>query len=192
MMRRIRLCAAIVPALLLGMALMLWIPVSATAYSNGWGGGGSGCAPCHGPEPTVSLNVAITGPTTLTPGQTANYVLTIDPTNSGGAFSVDAINATLGAVDANTILLGTAVSHATANVGDWQYNFSVTAPATAGVVITLASTGMAFDGPNGDGPTDIWNNLGSGFSINVIPEPGTAALLGLGLGMLAIVGRRRS
>ena len=50
---------------------------------------------------------------------------------------------------------------------------------------------MAFEGPNGAGPTDIWSNIGSGFTINVIPEPGTGALMGLGLGMLAMVGRCR-
>ena len=95
-------------------------------------------------------------------------------------------------MDGNTTSLGGVITHATTNVSDWVYDFSVTAPASVGVVISLASTGMAFDNPAGAGSEDIWNNLGPGFSINVIPEPGTAALMGLGLGMLAVVGRRRS
>jgi hypothetical protein len=43
-----------------------------------------------------------------------------------------------------------------------------------------------FDGGTGG---DLWNN--TTFAINVVPEPGTAMLLGTGLLGLAVQGRRR-
>ena len=61
--------------------------------------------------------------------------------------------------------------------------FTMTAPATPGVVqITLADVGVGFFGISGS------QSLGS---YTVVPEPTTAALMGLGLLGLAVAGRRR-
>jgi hypothetical protein len=61
--------------------------------------------------------------------------------------------------------------------------------------VGAGTTGNFFFRPGVDGQTDIAGPFvfptASGFSISVIPEPGTFAMLALGLGALAFAGRRR-
>jgi hypothetical protein len=105
----------------------------------------------------------------------------------------------LSVVDGNTQMTGLMVTHLDAtfaapagNNGDWSYDFNFTAPASIGTPITLDFSGLTFNDDFNDSPLDDWN-LGT-FSIvtAVIPEPGTGLLLGMGLGILGFVGRRRT
>jgi hypothetical protein len=169
-------------------------PALAQARPNGRADGGTDCAPCHGGSPTGSVGVSISGPANLATDATATYTLTIDSGLAGGALDVALDVGTLGIVDSNTKLLSTEVVHTdafasppTGNLGDWTYDFEVTAPSTM-QTITLSAVGMQYNFDGGTGG-DLWNN--TTFAINVVPEPGTAMLLGTGLLGLAVQGRRR-
>jgi hypothetical protein len=151
------------------------------------------------------VGVSINGPTTLAPDETSNYTLTIDEFLAGGALDIAITSSeggTLGALDGNTKIDGGDVVHTDAfsdvgtdgmsggNIGDWLYNFAVTAPSTIGAMITVAAVGMQFNGDFDDTAADLWNNATS-FDITVVPEPATGLLMAGGLLILA-AGRRRS
>ena len=184
---------------LLGLTLTVLLPLSAFARADGIDKGGAGCGGCHGNAATDSLEVTLTGSTTLLPDEIAMYTLSIDPgVSAGGGFSVETSGGTLMALDANTQLSGGTINHLDAftsapagNIGDWQYSFLLMAPSTIGEVVVLAATGMAFNGDFSNSTADIWNFIAP-FSITVVPEPTTGLLLGMGLGILGVVGRRRT
>jgi hypothetical protein len=135
--------------------------------------------------------VAITGKTTLLPNEIATYTLTIDQLNAGDALSIEISNGMLMVADPSTRLLNSRIMHAATNTGDWIYNFDLMAPSSIGATALLSATEMAFNGNGGSDSGDIWSNLGSPLSITVIAEPGTGLLMGMGLGILGIAGRRR-
>lgn len=198
MRRFIGSSSGLMSALLLGWAIALLAPVSVSAFSSGIDQGASGCNPCHGSDAAPGLGVTITGPSTLLPGATGSYLLTIDTLNVGGALSVETSDGTLTDVDVNTQVLNSMITHVAANdpgpigsLGDWEYNFELTAPATVGVTVILSATGMAFNGNFTADSGDTWNNLGSPFSVTVIPEPSTGLLIGMGLGLLGAAARRQ-
>jgi hypothetical protein len=173
------------------IALLAPSPASANIGGSTAGGGGCGGGPCHG-NVTGGLTVSVSGLATVLPNSTNTYTLTFaGQTNLGGGLSVETDAGTLQALDANTQLLGGMITHTGANVGDWTYNFDFTAPASIGTTITLAFSGVDFDAVAGANPGDDWN-VGTFVITTVIPEPDTALLLGMGLGILGIVGRRRT
>lgn len=177
-------------------------PSTSMAFPDGRADGATDCAPCHGNSPTSSVAVSISGSSTLMPNETGTYTLTIGTDLAGGALNVAIISGmggTLGVVDANTKLLagptGEELVHAdafsnapTGNIGDWVYNFTVTAPGTIGATITLAAVGMQFDN-SFDQSGDFWNSPALPFGITVVPEPGTGLLLAGGLVAMGV--RRR-
>jgi hypothetical protein len=186
-------------ALALAALIALLAPVSASAYFDGSNRGGGGCGGCHGNKATGSLSVAVSGPATVAPSSTTTYTLTIVGSLAGGGFSLETDAGTLSVVDGNTQMTGALVTHLDAsiaapggNIGDWSYGFNFTAPATLGTTITFDFTGIDFDNLGGADAADLWN-IGT-FSVvtAVVPEPQTALLLGMGLGMLGFVGRRRA
>jgi hypothetical protein len=181
--------------LLLGLVIAVLAPVAAFARSDGIARNGNGCGGCHGNNQTGSLNVSISGSATLAPNEVATYTLTIDSVLAGGAFSLSASDGTVSAVDANTQAMGTNIVHLdalsaapTGNIDDWSYDFAYMAPAVNGTY-TISFSGMAFNGDRDNSNADIWNT--GSFTITVVPEPGTALLVSMGLGMLALAGNRR-
>lgn len=180
------------------LAAAAMLPVPALANPNGRTDGATDCAPCHGGEPTGTVGVSISGSSTLAPGETGTYTLTIDQALDGGAFNVAITGGagTLGSSESNVRIGGGELTHTDAessppggNLGQWVYSFTVMAPGTIGETITLAAVGMqyVFDQDPSD---DVWNSAVP-FGINVVPEPGTAALFGLGLLGLALRSRGR-
>jgi hypothetical protein len=183
---------------LLAMAVL---PYSAWAFFDGQSDGATDCSPCHGQAPTGSVGVSISGSATLAPGETAIYTLTIDEALAGGALDVAITGGTLGVTDANTMLDSGDIVHTDAfsdvggdgmsggNIGDWVYNFSVTAPSTIGATITIAAVGMQFNGDFDRSDADVWNSAAA-FDITVVPEPATGLLMAGGLVVLAASRRR--
>jgi hypothetical protein len=181
---------------LLALLVAVLVPVAAYAESAGSQSGGAGCNNCHGRNPAGGVVVSVAGPDTLTTGETATYTLTVSAAGGAGAgFSV--AGAALSVVDSNTQLLGSSITHVdaatappTGSLGDWAYNFAVTAPGAPGA-FTLAFSGLAYNA-GGTAKQDSWNT--GSYAVTVlshVPEPTTAALVGLGLGMLAFAGRCR-
>jgi hypothetical protein len=194
--RRLAVCTR---GFLLAALITLATPFSASARWDGIDRAGTGCGGCHGGAATGSLSVTVSGPATVAPSSTTTYTLTVvDPGGFAGAgFSVGTNAGSLAVVDANTQILGSSVNHLDAwtatpggSLGDWSYDFDLIAPATLGTPITLAFSGLAFDGDfsnNGD----QWNTGSFAVVTGLVPEPGTGLLMGMGLAILGIVGRRR-
>jgi hypothetical protein len=195
MQRYVRLGRSLLVALLFAVL----VPFTAHARQDGIDKGGSGCGGCHGNSATGSLVVSVSGPTTVLANATATYTLSVSTVNVGAGLSVDTDAGSLSVVDGNTKLLNGMITHVdmtvaapTGNRGDWSYNFDLTAPGTIGTTITLAFSGLAASG-NGaadKGGVDPWN-VGTYTVTTVVPEPTTALLVSMGLGMLAVAGRRR-
>jgi hypothetical protein len=188
--------AAAVLTLLAGIGLA---PSASLASFDGRTDGATDCSPCHGSSATGGVSVSITGSSTLTTGETSTYTLTIGPVNDGGALNVAITSAsgTLGNLDSNTQLDSGEITHLDAfssgsagNIGDWTYDFTVTAGNTIGQTITIAAVGMQFVSDFDNGTDDIWNSA-TPFGISVVPEPGTGLLLGGGLLAMGMVRRRQ-
>ena len=74
-------------------------------------------------------------------------------------------------------------------MGDWSYDFTVTAPGTVGAMITVAAVGMQFDGTGGF-DLDVYNSA-TPFGIEVVPEPATGLLMAGGLVAMGVQRRLR-
>jgi uncharacterized protein (TIGR03382 family) len=102
------------------------------------------CNGCHngGGNPTVS----ITGPTTLTAGQTATYTLNVSGGGFGANIAADPVQAALNPIG-TTMAVAFGELHQRARITGTSVQFSLTAPPFGGTT-TLYATGNAV---NGDG-----------------------------------------
>ena len=130
------------------LAAMLVCSVTAFSYPGGIaartqkntaaGCGGSGC---HSGGPTSGVTVTITGPDTVTVGQTSSYTVTVTGTNgTKGGVDIAAFSGTLAPVSSTLKLLNGDVVHKQRVSVPSTYDFTYTAPATAGKD-TLYATG---------------------------------------------------
>ena len=188
--------------LFLLFALATLIPAQAYASSDGRATGGTSCGGCHGSASALVATV-VSGPLTMVEGTTANFSVLINPQLGVGA-GVDVAlaglaGATLGVIDANTKILSLELVHTDAssglpngNIGDWAYNFSVTAPMSLGTILINAVM-LAFNGDSDNSSADLWAAAPQ-FSVDVVPVPelSTVVLLGSGIAGLVAIGRRRS
>ena len=198
----IRHLTAFASAFALAALVGLLAPSPALANIDGSAVGGAGCGGggCHGNTAEAGLSVTVSGLATVAPSSTNTYTLSFTgQTLAGGGFSLETDVGTLSVVDGNTQMTGAMITHLdgslaspAGNIGDWSYDFNFTAPASIGTTITLDFSGLDFNASGSATPADHWN-IGT-FSIvtAVIPEPGTGLLLGMGLGILGFVGRRRA
>ncbi len=143
----------------------LFLTAIVSIYVFGYHGGitgrtqknGVGCT-CHGSAATPAVSVVIDGPTSLLPGQTETYTVTI----SGGPLVAGGTNI---AASAGTLAPGIGLRLANSELthqepkpsssGNVVFSFAYTAPATEGP-ITLYANGNSvnFDGTNSN---DQWN-----------------------------------
>ncbi|GEN06967.1 Myxococcales GC_trans_RRR domain-containing protein [Myxococcus fulvus] len=144
----------------------------ATGQSNYSGKSGQTCSSgCHsrsGTAPTVTID----GPTTLNPGQTGNYTLTITggPGVRGGYnVAVDGGEATLTAGGSDSKKLSGELTHAQPKAfanGSVSFAFTVVAPSTA-TTLTLFGAGNSTNGNGEDtgdasGATQLKVKVGDG------------------------------
>lgn len=135
------------------------------AYPSGISGytvksNSSSCGTCHGSADS-QVSVAISGPSTLKPGETGSYSVTISG-GSGTAVGVDiaASNGTLINVDNNLKVLNAELTHTSRKSfsgGKYSFSFKYTAPSAAGSQVLYAS---------GVSTKPQWN-IAPNFSVNV-------------------------
>ncbi|MCU7497475.1 MAG: T9SS type A sorting domain-containing protein [Ignavibacteria bacterium] len=121
--------------------------------------GTAGCS-CHGAS-VSSVSVTISGPSTLKAGETGSYTATITGgSGTGVGADIAASKGNLANTDGNLKLLNGELTHTSARSfsgGRYTFNFSYTAPASAGVQ-TLYATGVS--------SKQQWN-FAPNFSVNV-------------------------
>jgi hypothetical protein len=118
----------------------------------------TGCS-CHSSTLTAGVAVVFSGPTSVAPGQTVSYTLTISggPAISAGC-DIAVRTGTLAAVDGNLQLLNSELTHTSDLAftgGSATFSFHYTAPSSPGVD-SLYATGLS-DNANGSKTGDQWN-----------------------------------
>jgi len=121
----------------------------------------SGCTSCHGSLSAV-VQVVISGPTSLNPGQTGNYTVVITGGNgTGTGVDIAASNGTLLNSDTKLQVMNSELTHlakGSYTSGSMTYSFKYTAPAVIGTQ-TLYATGVS--------KKNQWNFAGN-FSVQVV------------------------
>ena len=146
MKSKIFLIITIMISVLMSAVLVNAYPGGATGYSGNPADGGSTCLDCHrgGVLPTVT----IVGPTTVAPGSTTQYTMSIQGGQSNrGGFNVSATGGTLVAGTGSKLSGGELTQSAsrTAVGGVVEFPFSWRAPAAAGG-FTLYGHGLSTNG----------------------------------------------
>jgi hypothetical protein len=151
---------------LFGMTFLLIIAFVVSVYGRSDGsetghtklGPNPGCGPagCHGSSPDVNVSAIISGPSTVPPGETRQFSITVNFTgHSGASAGVDIAvrNGTLSPVSSQLQLNGTEITHNTKLTLGTAYNFNYTAP-NKGAVDTIYA---AVVGERSGGGTGSWN-----------------------------------
>lgn len=137
------------PAVVLSIiAVSFFYYASSSGVTGATQKNGAGCT-CHGGS-QAAVTVAISGPSTLTVGQTADYSVTISggPLARGGT-NIAASAGTLAAAASDLRLASGELTHSAPKApsgGSVTFNFKYTAPATAGDV-TLYANGATGPAP---------------------------------------------
>ena len=160
------------------ITVLLFLVIFPGIYSNAYSyptgvagrtllGSSPGCT-CHSSSPNTAVVVSVTGPLTLTTGQTATYTFSVS--RSSGTFSTGGIDV---AVSSGTLGIGTSsgikilsgeVVQSAKFTGATTKTFTFTAPSTTGNV-TMAVTGAGGSNP------PAWNH-GTSIIIAVNPVSG--------------------
>jgi len=100
-----------------------------------------GCGGCHGSTATTSVVVSITGPASMTPGQTSQFQVTVTGTSgSAGGVNIAVSAGTLAPVSTFLQKSGSELTHNARVAVPSTYLFNYTAPASQGSV-TMYATG---------------------------------------------------
>lgn len=119
----------------------------------------SGCGSCHGSSATTGVSVVISGPDTVTVGQSVQYSLIITrSTKTGAGLDVAVRNGSLTPVYPNTHLTNGEITHSdnlAMTAGTISITFNYNAPAGA-VIDTIWANGIATNS-SGSSSGDEWN-----------------------------------
>lgn len=119
----------------------------------------SGCGSCHGSSATTGVSVVISGPDTVTVGQSVQYSLIITrSTKTGAGLDVAVRNGSLTPVYPNTHLTNGEITHSdnlSMTAGTISITFNYNAPAGA-VTDTIWADGIATNS-GGNSSGDEWN-----------------------------------
>ena len=135
-----------------------------------------GCT-CHSIEPSAGVNVTMSGPGILAPGQDGSYAVEVrgGPLVAGGT-NIAASAGLLNPVDASLQKIGDELTHTSpkAPAGEIvRFDFGYTAPSTQGQVTLYANGNSVND--NGLNTGDQWN-YANNLVITVQPTTGLASL----------------
>ncbi|MBK7867646.1 MAG: T9SS type A sorting domain-containing protein [Ignavibacteriales bacterium] len=134
-------------------------------------GNNPGCG-CHTSNPSTSVTLTFSGPTTLNTGETGNYsvLMTYTSNINGGGIDIAASNGTLIKVDSRLKVLNGELTQPSKQTGTTQlvWNFKYTAPATAGQQ-TLYASGCAVK--------NRWNHAPNYLITVTTPNPASLSIL---------------
>ncbi|MBF8265049.1 MAG: putative lipoprotein [Dehalococcoidia bacterium] len=152
---RVKWIALFAGILIAGLLVLTISNNKAYSMSNGLltGRSTTGCAPCHGAAANPNVKVVISGPTTVTPGNTIQYSVTLNGNpEAGGGLNVSASDGKLSPGE-NTQLVNGEITQKDKNSRIWTLSW--TAPSIPGqYVLSAVGNAVNKDGsPAGDG----WN-----------------------------------
>lgn len=156
---------AALSTLLLAVASVAW------AYPSGISGQTTAGCTCHSTSPSSATSLSLSGPTTVNPGSTSTFTLTLQNSSRPSAgFDLAIVNSngqnagTLGTISGQlTQIMSGELTHTqpkSLSGGSVSWQFTWQAPSTPGPY-TVRAVGMAVNGNGNNDPNDQWNFLQS-------------------------------
>ena len=150
--------------------------------------GGSGCQTCHG-SANAALNVALSGPNTLYPGQVGTYAIAANPGagKDGLKMGIDVAASDTGSLSVvsgePTIVQSGEITHATSagnlktiSSGSASYQFKYTMPSASSAGSTHTLYGVAEVGPYGNPPGTGSYQHAANFTVTAVAPPAPSSL----------------
>ncbi len=148
----------------------------ATGYTGATKKNGFGCI-CHGPNPTDSVNVWITGPDSVHTGSKNLYTvwITRGPAVAGG-FNVATDSGTLSSFDTTSKVESGELTHVAPKLFQndtvlWKFYYQAPSVPTVDTLFSAGNSTNNDGSPNGD----EWN-FGMNFTVHVIPDSTTGVV----------------
>ncbi|GIV55367.1 MAG: hypothetical protein KatS3mg040_0135 [Candidatus Kapaibacterium sp.] len=153
------------------VAMLLVFAHAAWTYPNGISGQTTAGCTCHSTSPSSATSLSLSGPTTVTPGSTSTFTLTLQNSSRPSAgFDLAIVNSngqnagTLGTVSGQlTQIMSGELTHTqpkSLSGGSVSWQFTWQAPSTPGPY-TVRAAGIAVNGNGNADANDQWNLLQS-------------------------------
>ncbi len=153
------------------VAMLLVFVHAAWPYPNGISGQTTSGCTCHSTSPSSATSLSLSGPTTVNPGSTSTFTLTLqNSARPSAGFDLAIVNSngqnagTLGTVSGQlTQIMSGELTHTqpkSLSGGSVSWQFTWQAPSTPGPY-TVRAAGIAVNGNGNNDPNDQWNFLQS-------------------------------